>query len=125
MSKEEALYRSLASCGATIIVFVGIAHEFVGDIVFPWGPSFLGGPVGWHAAGLLGIVVGLLLLGGTLQLIRFPVVGQSLLIAAMGAFFLIVAAVMHGQFHMFALAAFLAALATGYFHHKASALTTR
>src|SRR5205085_1164340 len=84
MSKTEALFQSLASCGAAIIAFIGVCHEVVGDIVFPWGPALLGGAVGWHGLGLFAIAVGLMLLGGTLRLIRFPVVPFALLIIAMG-----------------------------------------
>lgn len=120
MSKEEALYQSLASCGAALIAFTGVAHEVVGNILFPWGPAFLGGPVRWYSTGLLAIAGGLLLLGGTLRLFRFPVVPFSLTAAAIGAFFVVVAAMMHGQFHMFALAGFFSGIATAYFHRKAA-----
>ncbi|MDQ3982593.1 MAG: hypothetical protein M3271_07940 [Actinomycetota bacterium] len=119
ISEEEALYRSLASCGAALIAFVGVAHEAVGDNLFPWGPGLLGGSVGWHGTGLLVIALGLLLLGGTLRLYRFPVVPLALSAAALAAFFVVFAAVRHRQFHMFALAGFLAGIVTAYFHRKA------
>lgn len=120
ISKEEALYRSLASCGAALIAFIGVAHEAVGHILFPWGPAFLGGPVGWHATGLLAIVSGLLLLGGTLRLVRFPVVPFALAAAAIGAFFVVFTAVRHHQFHMFALAGFFSGVVASYFQRKAA-----
>lgn len=119
MSKDEALYQSLASCGAVLIAFIGVCHEVAGHIVFPWGKAFLGGPIGWHATGLFAIFGGLLLLGGTLRLIRVPVVPFSLLAATIGAFFFVATAVLHDQFHMFALAGFLSGIVTAYFHRKA------
>ena len=125
ISEEEALYRSLASCGAVLIAFIGVAHETIGHIVFPWGPAYLGGTIGWHATGLLAIVAGLLLLGGTLRLYRYPVVPSALFGAAAGAFFLIATAVQHQQFHMFALAGFFAGIVTAYFHHKADGCAKR
>ena len=45
VSKEEALYQSLAFCGAVLIAFIGVCHEFVGDVLFPWGPALFGGPI--------------------------------------------------------------------------------
>lgn len=120
MSKEEALYQSLASCGAALIAFIGVCHEFVGPTLFPWGLAFLGGPIGWNGVGLLAIVSGLVLLCGTLRLFRFPVIPFSLLAAAIGLFFFVVTAVLHRQFHMFALAGFFAGIVTAYFHRKAA-----
>lgn len=119
MSKNEALYQSVASCGAVLIAFIGVIHEFAGHVLFPWGPDFLGDPVGWHAAGLFCIAAGVALLGGTLRIIYFPVIPLALFMAAGGAFFVGVAAVLHGQFHMFALVGFFAGIATAYFHRKA------
>ncbi len=120
VSKRQTTYQSLASCGAVVIAFIGFTHEVAGDIIFPWGPSFLGGPIGWHASGLLAITTGLFLLAGTLRLVHFPVVPVSLLAAAAGVFFLVVAAARYGDFHVFALAGVFAGIATAYFHHAAS-----
>src|SRR5438128_10193583 len=100
MPKEEALYQSLASCGAVLIAFIGVCHEFIGHIVFPWGPSTLGGPIGWHGLGIFSIVLGLLMLGGTLRLIRFPVVLWGTVAAAIGVAICIFTAVVHHEFHM-------------------------
>ena len=119
MSRDEALHQSLASSGATLIAFVGVCHEVAGHRVFPWGPAFLGGPIGWHGVGLFGIVAGLLLLGGTLHLYRFPVVPFALLASAIGAFFFVATAALHGEFHAFALAVVCAGLVTAYCHPRA------
>src|ERR1041384_8261251 len=102
MSRDEALYQSLASCGAALIAFIGVCHEFVGHIVFPWGPATLGGPIGWHGLGIFGIVAGTLILSGTLRLIRFPVVPFALLAVAIGVVLVVFTARAHHQFHMFA-----------------------
>jgi hypothetical protein len=120
MSKEEALYQSLASCGAVLIAFIGVCHEFIGHIVFPWGPALLGGPIGWHGLGLFAIVSGLLLLGGTLHLFRFPVVPFSILTATIGVVFVVLTGVLHSQFHMFALAVFFSGIVTAHCHRKAT-----
>ena len=74
MSKDAALYQSLAACGAAVIMFIGVCHEFVGHTLFPWGPDLMGGPIGWHGLGIFVIGAGCLVLGGTLRLIKFPVV---------------------------------------------------
>jgi hypothetical protein len=74
ISKAQASYQSLAASGAALIAFIGVCHESVGSVLFPWGPRLLGGPIGWNSAGILLVGTGLLLLGGTLGLIKFPVV---------------------------------------------------
>src|SRR5262249_53121616 len=101
MTSKEARYQSLAACGAVLIAFIGVCHEFIGHIVFPWGPSTLGGPIGWHGLGILSIVIGLLMLGGILGLIRFPVVFWALMAATIGVAICIFTAVVHHEFHMF------------------------
>jgi len=123
MSREEALYQSLASCGAVLIAFNGICHEFAGHVVFPWGPATLGGPIGWHGLGIFGIALGLLLLGGTLRLIRFAVVPWAVVASVIGIALGIFTAVVHHQFHMFAFAVVLAGAAAAFFHRKAAYLT--
>lgn len=120
MSREEALYQSLGCCGATLIAFVGVCHEFVGHILFPWGPAFLGGPIGWHALGLFAIASGLALLGGTLRLFPFPVAPFALLASAIGIVFVAIPAVLHHQFHMMALAVFFSGAANAYCYRKAA-----
>ena len=120
MTKEKARYQSLAASGAALITFIGVCHEVVGAELFPWGPSFFGGPIGWNAVGLFAIATGLALLGGTLQLYHFPVVAVSILAALVGAFFLIVTAVLHHQFHLFALVGSISGAATAYCHREAA-----
>ena len=122
MSREKELYQSLASSGAVLITFIGICHEFVGHIVFPWGPSTLGGFIGWHGLGIFIIVIGLLLLGGTLRIIRFPVIPWAIVASILGLIVSIFTAIAHYQFHMFAFAVALAAAAIVVFHRKASKL---
>ena len=122
MSREKELYQSLASSGAVLITFIGICHEFVGHIVFPWGPATLGGVIGWHGLGIFIIVIGLLLLGGTLRIIRFPVIPWAIVASILGLIVSIFTAIVHYQFHMFAFAVALAAAAIVVFHRKASKL---
>lgn len=121
MSKEQALYQSLASCGAVLIAFIGVCHEVAGHIVFPWAPAALGGPIGWHGAGISTVVLGVLLLAGTLGLIRFPVVPLALIVALAGAVIGVFTAVVHHQFHLFALALAIAGVTTAFFDRRAAA----
>jgi hypothetical protein len=113
----------MAACGGALIAFIGVCHESVGSVLFPWGPRLLGGPIGWNGVGILAIGTGLLLLGGTLGLIRFPVVFVALVTVAIGVFFVAFAGVVHHQFHMFALALAIAGAATAYAHPKATSAT--
>lgn len=121
MSKEEAVSQSLASCGAAIVAFIGVCHEIVGSSLFPWGPALFGGPIGWHGAGISCIVLGFLVLGGTLRIIHFPVVPFALSAVIIGIVLVIFTAVAHHQFHMFALAAAAAGAVTAFFHRKVGA----
>lgn len=122
MSRQEALYQSLASCGAALLTFIGVCHMFVGEALFPWGPAFFHGPIGWYGIGIVAIVGGLLLLGGILRLFFFPVVAVSLVASVLGLAVMIAAKVLHDQFHMFALAVVFSGIVCAYFYRKASGL---
>ena len=117
ITRKQALHQSLASCGAVVVAFIGLTHEIAGHVIFPWGPDFLGGPVGWHAAGLTAIASGVLLLAGSLRLIQFPVVPVALTVAVASVFFVVVAAVLYRDVHAFAAIGLFASLTTAYFHH--------
>ena len=117
----EARYQSLAACGAAIVTFIGVCHEFVGSTLFPWGPALFGGAIGWHSIGIACIALGLLVLGGTLGLIAFPVVPFALAAVLIGITLVIFTAVAHGQFHLFALTAAVSGGITAFFHRKAVA----
>jgi hypothetical protein len=121
VSKHEALYQSLAACGAAIVAFIGVCHEFFGSTLFPWGPALFGGIFGWHCVGIACIALGLLVLGGTLGLIRFPVISFALAAVFIGIALVIFTAVAHGQFHLFALAAAVSGGITAFCHRKAVA----
>jgi hypothetical protein len=73
--------RLLAFAAATLVAYVGIAHEVVGTRLYPDGPALLGGPLGWHAVGIAGIVAGALLIAGTLGVLTVPLVPSALSIA--------------------------------------------
>jgi hypothetical protein len=102
MADPHALHRSLAASGATLMVFVGLCHEAVGSALFPWGPAAFGGPLGWHALGIAGTGVALLVLAGTLDLATVPVVPLAATLGLLGAGIAVYTAVGHGQFHFFA-----------------------
>jgi hypothetical protein len=119
VTPEQARNQALAACGAVLIAFIGFCHEVVGDLLFPWGPELLGGPIGWHGTGLLAICTGLLLLAGTLGVIRFPVIPVALIVSVVGLLFLVIAATRYDDLHAFTLAASFAGLCTAHFHKRA------
>jgi len=119
ITTDATTYRALATAGAALVTFIGVCHEVVGEALFPWGPSFVGGPLPWHGLGLFVIAVGVNLVTGALGWNRFPVVPFALVVAATGAFFTIVAALLHGQFHLFASTACVAGVLTAYAHREA------
>jgi uncharacterized membrane protein len=94
--------RLLAFAAATLIAYVGIAHEVVGARLYPDGPALLGGPLGWHAVGIAGIAMGALLIAGTLGMASVPLVPCALAIAGIGAGFVAWDAA-NGGLHFFAL----------------------
>jgi uncharacterized membrane protein len=94
--------RLLAFAAATLVAYVGVAHEVVGTRLYPDGPALLGGPLGWHAVGIAGIAVGVLLIAGTLGVVAVPLVSSALCIAGVGAVFVAWDA-LNGGFHFFAM----------------------
>jgi hypothetical protein len=94
--------RLLAFAAATLVAYVGVAHEVVGARLYPDGPAALGGPLAWHAVGIAGIAMGALLIAGTLGLLAVPLVPCALAIAGIGAAFVAWDAA-QGGFHFFAL----------------------
>jgi hypothetical protein len=116
MSRQQSLYQSLAASGAVLITFIGVCHEVVGTRLFPWGPGLFGGAIGWHAAGLGCIAIGLAFLGGTLRLVRFPVISSALVVGAAGLAIAVFTAVAHQEFHLFAFTLALAAASTAFCH---------
>jgi len=94
--------RLLAFAAATLVAYVGLAHEVVGARLYPNGPAALGGPLGWHAVGIAGIAAGAVLIAGTLGVLAVPLVPCALAIAGVGGLFVAWDA-MNGGFHFFAL----------------------
>jgi hypothetical protein len=90
--------RALASAGAVLVAYVGVVHEVIGTTLYPEGPAFFGGSVGWHAAGLGAIAAGGLLLLAALGRARVP-------------WRAIAATVLERSFYLFATTLPLAALA--------------
>jgi hypothetical protein len=110
---------TIAVSGAVLIGFIGVCHEVVGTRLFPWGPSLFGGAIGWHAVGLGCIAIGLALLGGTLRLVRFPVIPWALVVGAAGLVVAVLTAVAHQEFHLFAFTIAFAAASTACCHRAA------
>src|SRR5438046_179620 len=54
MSALVSRRQAVACSGAVLVAHVGLAHEVIGTVVYPYGPGVFGGPVGWQAAGLAG-----------------------------------------------------------------------
>ena len=99
--------RLLAFAAATMIAYVGVVHEVVGTRLYPEGPALLGGPLGWHAVGIGGIAIGVLLVLGTLGVVAMPLAPVALAIAGIGAGFVAWDAT-RGGLHFFALTATIA-----------------
>src|SRR2546428_138725 len=74
MSALVSRRQAVACSGAVLVAHVGLAHEVVGTVVYPYGPGVFGGPVGWHAAGFSVVASGLLMAIGVPGFIRVPVV---------------------------------------------------
>lgn len=110
MVDQQTLHRSLATSGSVLIAFIGLSHELIGASLFPWGPAEFGGPIGWHLLGFAAIVIGLLLLLGTLHIFPTPVVPLSILAAALGGVITGYTAVVHRQFQFLALSFCLSAV---------------
>ena len=122
MVDHQTLHRSLASSGAVLVTFIGVCHAFVGAPVFPWAPSTFGSPLAFHSAGVALIVAGLALLGGTLRVVALPVIWLALVLAFGGALITAYTAVVHGEFHLFALALSLASVLIAFSHRRAESL---
>jgi uncharacterized membrane protein len=94
--------RALAAAGATLLAYVGMVHEVVGDRLYPDGPALFGGILCWHAAGLSLTAIGIVTLAGTLGLARVPVVLLAIVAIVVGALAVAGDALLHGGFHFFA-----------------------
>jgi hypothetical protein len=111
----------LATTGPAVIIANGLHHEFMGEIVFPWGPGFLGGPIGWHGFTVLVVVYGLVMLLGTLRVIKLPVVPMAGLAILVCIGLLLASALLHQQFHGFAFTSLIAATTTAVCYAKSAA----
>jgi hypothetical protein len=92
----------MAAAGATLLAYVGLVHEAVGQRLYPDGPAVFGGPLPWHAAGLSLLAMGLLALAGVLGIVRVPVVLLAVVAIVAGAAGVAGDAWLHGGFHFFA-----------------------
>ena len=109
--------QALAFAGATLLGYVGIVHEAVGSTLYPYGPAAFGGPLGWHAAGLSLVAAGVLIGAATLGLLRLPVVPIAALLSLVGAAFVALQALGHGDFHFFAFTMLVAGLLVAFSAH--------
>ena len=119
MSKEEALYQSLASSGAVLLTFNGIYHLFVAETLFPFGPAFFQGRFNFYAIGVVAIVAGILLLGAILRFYVFPVVAASLVTAVSGVAVMIVCQALYDRFNVFALSVAFSGILMAYCYRRA------
>lgn len=120
LTNQHHFYQSLATAGPVVITANGLHHEFMGEIVFPWGPDFLGGPIGWHGFTLLVVVYGVVMLLGTVRVLKLPVypmVGLAILVCCG---LLLASAILHQQFHGFAFTSLVAVTVTAVCYRKSS-----
>jgi hypothetical protein len=96
-------------------------HETVGAILYPWAPNLFG-PIGFQALGLGVIALGLLMLCGTLRVIRVPVAPLAIATSIGTAAMFVFIELNYHQFHYFCVCASIAGLTTAYFHTKATQL---
>ena len=120
MTREQARDQALAVSGATIVAFIGVVHEVVGETIFPWAPAFVGGYAIWYAMGAACLAFGLALMAATLRLIRMPVVVPCLVLAVGSLALTVLVWVTHGEFHFFAVALAAAGVTTAWFHRKSA-----
>ena len=102
--------RALAFGGATLLAYVGLAHEVVGSTLYPYGPAAFGGLFGWHAAGLSLTAIGLLIAAGTLGLVQLPTALLAAALSVAGFVVLVGEALLHHSFHFFAFTTVLAGI---------------
>jgi hypothetical protein len=102
--------RALAAAASSVIAFIGLCHEAVGAVVYPFGPALFGGPVGWHMFGVLTVIVGILLLIGVLEWVRIPVMFLSLFVGVVGLALTLLVGIVFERFHFFATSAVLMAI---------------
>jgi hypothetical protein len=93
---------AIRCCAAALLAYVGVVHEVVGATLYPYGPAAFGGPLGWHAAGLALVALGLLAGAGLLGVVQAPVALLGAVGAGAGAVALAGEALQHGGFHFFA-----------------------
>jgi hypothetical protein len=108
---RELAARALASAGAVLVAYVGVVHEVIGTRLYPDGPAFFGGSVGWHAAGLGAIAAGGVLLLAALGRARVPWRVVAAVVGVSGAVVALADAVIERSFHLFAATLPIAALA--------------
>lgn len=120
MTDEQARHQALAVSGAVVIAFIGIVHIVVGETIFPWAPAFVGGYVIWYAMGALCLLFGLALTAATLGLIRLPVVWPCIVLAVGSLALTALVAIVHGEFHFFAVALAVAGVTTAWFYPKSA-----
>ena len=123
MIDSRTTYRSFSVTGSVLISFIGLCHEVIGTTLFPWGPEFLGGAVVWHGLGALGISAGLLLLAGTLHLVRVPVALLATIVGFACALISAYTIVARDQFHFLASFEVLAAAVVFVCHRKAESIS--
>ena len=122
MSRQEALYQSLAACGAALIIFNGICHLFVAVTLFPFGPEFFRGYIIFESLGVVTIVAGILLLGAILRFFTFPVVAVSLVTSVAGVAIMMICQILYDRFNVFALSVVFSGILMAYFFRKATHL---
>jgi hypothetical protein len=122
LANRQQICQSLTTTGPAVITANGLHHELMGKIVFPWGPEFLGGPIGWHGFTLVVIAFGIAMLLGTLGVIRLPVLlmcGTAIFVCSG---LILVSAIYHQQFHALAFTSLIATIVTTVCYPKSRAL---
>ena len=110
--------RPLAVSGGVLVAAVGVFHEVVGLQLYPWASSAPGGEAGFYVVGAVAIIVGILMVLGSLGFARTPVIPMGIIVAVFGLFVLVQSAVRLGVFHVFAMFFAVAGTAAAFFHWR-------
>ena len=117
--------RPLAVSGGVLVAAIGVFHETVGLQLYPWAAAASGGEATFYVVGAVAIVVGILMVLGSLGLARVPVVVMGVLVSIFGLMVLVRSATRQNVFHVFAMFFALSGAAAAYFHWRACRETNR
>lgn len=117
MNLSQENYRAVAiSCGV-LITFIGLVHEVIGPIIYPWAPGWFG-PLLWNGMGILVIVLGILSLSVLFGKVKAPLVPIAFVLAVGSLAAVGLMVYRQDHFHFFAFSNSLAAITMAYCYRR-------